>query len=108
MLPLSGLRSLRESFGAPDDVEELLGDLLLPRLVELNGQDLDHLLRVLGRRFHRGHPRPVLARQRLHERPEDLGPDVTWEELAQNRLRAWLVQVVDDRARAARRCARAA
>src|SRR5262249_4131025 len=58
-----------QPLGPADDVEQLLGDPLLPRLVVADGQGADQLLGVLGRRFHRGHPRPVLARRRLEQRP---------------------------------------
>src|SRR5438445_3554514 len=78
---------LLEGFGAADDVEQLLGDLLLARLVVLDGENLDHLLRVLRRRLHRGHPRAVLAREGLHEGTEDLGPYVARQQVAEDRLR---------------------
>src|ERR1700674_4681569 len=63
---------LLEGFGAADDVEQLLRDLLLACLVVLDREDFDHFLGVRGGRFHGGHARAVLARSRLHERAVDL------------------------------------
>src|SRR6266571_158510 len=70
------LALLLERFRAADDVEQLLGDLLLARLVVLDREDLDHFLGVLRRGFYRGHARAVFAGERLHERAEDLDADV--------------------------------
>src|SRR5260370_5484969 len=74
--PRLRLDRLSERFGAADDVQELLGDALLAGLVVLDREHADHLLGVLGGRFHRGHARTVLARHRLHQGPVHLGGHV--------------------------------
>src|SRR4249919_3470394 len=77
VLPLSAIRLLAllqvlaEALGARDDLEDLLGDLGLTHPVHLQGEIRDHLLRVVGRVPHRGHPRAVLRRGRLEQRPVD-------------------------------------
>src|SRR5215468_6763994 len=73
----------------------LLAYLFLTRLVELDRQDVDHLLGVLRRRLHRRHARAVFADQRLHEGLEDLRSHVPREQLVEDRLRIRLVEVVD-------------
>src|SRR5262249_56731997 len=91
-----------EGFRAADDVEQLLGDLLLARLVVLDRQDVDHLLGVLGGRLHRRHASAVLAGQRLHQSAVDLHAHVARQQVAQNAARARLVDVVDVLGRASR------
>src|ERR1700694_5611683 len=78
------LGPLLEGFGAADDVEQLLRDLLLACLVVLDREDFDHFLGVRGGRFHGGHARAVLARSRLHERAVDLHAYVAGQQLAQD------------------------
>src|SRR5215510_15909677 len=84
---------LTEGFGSAHDVQELLRDALLARLVELDGQHIDHLARVLGGRLHGRHTGTVLARRRLHERAVHLDGHVAREERGQDGLGARLVDV---------------
>src|SRR5829696_2918852 len=63
---------LREGFGARDHFQDLLGDLGLAGAVHLEGQRVDQLAGVLGRVPHRGHPRALLRRGGIEERPVDL------------------------------------
>src|SRR5262245_29441511 len=58
---------LAQGFRPADDIQELLGDALLAGLVVLDGQKIDHVARVLGRRLHRGHAGAVFTCDRLHE-----------------------------------------
>src|SRR5713226_166626 len=85
---------LPESFSAADDIQELLGDALLAGLVVLNGQQIDHLARVLRRGLHRRHARAVLAGRGLHERAVDLGRHVARQERGEDGLGAGLVEVL--------------
>src|SRR5262245_5113295 len=84
-----------QRLGTADDVEQLLGDPLLPRLVVADGQGADQVFRVLGRRLHRGHPRPVLARRRLEQRPVDPDLDVLRQQRVEDRGRVGLIEVLD-------------
>src|SRR5262252_1498616 len=71
---------LTEGFGSAHDVQELLRDALLARLVELDGQHIDHLARVLG--------------GRLHGRAIHLDGHVARKERSENGLGARLVDVL--------------
>src|SRR5262245_7521042 len=66
----------RQRFRPPDDLHDLGRDLVLPRAVRLSRQDLDELLRVVGRGLHRPPSRGVLRRGRLEHRGVDLRDDV--------------------------------
>src|SRR5215470_11290381 len=85
---------LTEGFGSAHDVQELLRDALLARLVELDGQHIDHLARVLGGRLHGRHAGTVLPRRRLHERAIHLDGHVARKERSENGLGARLVDVL--------------
>src|SRR5215468_1155361 len=85
---------LTEGFGSAHDVQELLRDALLTRLVELDGQHIDHLARVLGGRLHGRHAGTVLPRRRLHERAIHLDGHMAREERGQDDLGARLVDVL--------------
>src|ERR1700730_1970797 len=50
--------------GAADDLADLLGNLGLPCVVELTGQRLEQVVRVVGSRLHRAPPRGQLGRGR--------------------------------------------
>src|SRR5262249_61625743 len=81
---------LTEGFGAAHDVQELLRDALLTRLVELDGQHIDHLARVLGSGFHSRHAGAIFSRCRLHERAVHLDGHMPREERGENGLGARL------------------
>src|SRR5262244_2351706 len=83
-----------EGFGSPHDVQELLRNALLARLVELDGQDVDHLPGVLGGGLHGRHAGAVLPRRRLHERAIHLDGHVPREKGRENGLGARLVDVL--------------
>ena len=63
--------SLSKCLGPADHLEDLLRDLRLADPVRLQRQRADHVLGVLGRASHRGHPRTVLRSGRLQQRPVD-------------------------------------
>jgi hypothetical protein len=75
-----------ERVGAGDDLDELLGDRGLARAVVGEGQPVDHLAGVLGRRLHRGHARGVLGGLRLEQHAVDLEGHVAREELLEDLL----------------------
>src|SRR5262245_37488976 len=94
MLP-SGLGARAEGLRAADDVEQLLRDPLLARLVVADRQETDQLLGVLGGGFHGRHPRPVLSGRGFQQRAVELGLDVPRQERVEDGLGVGLVQVVD-------------
>src|SRR5713226_2390059 len=54
-----------------DDLDQFLGDPRLAGAVVVQGQRVDHVSRVLGRRVHRGHACGVLGRRGLEKDLED-------------------------------------
>jgi peptide chain release factor 1 len=70
ILPVGGFRhrlrtpstwSAFQRFGAGDDLDQLFGDLRLPRAVVAQAQRADHFARVARRAVHRGHACALLA-----------------------------------------------
>src|SRR5215218_8551017 len=93
-------RRLGQRLRARDDFHDLLRDLRLALAVHLQGEVLDEVGRVLGRVAHRGHPRAVLGRRGLQQRPVDRDLDVGGHEALEDVLRAGLV--LHERVRAVR------
>src|SRR5688572_8877745 len=79
-----------ERVGPAHDLRDLTRDPGLPLAVVVPREDLDHLLRVVGRELHGDPPRDLLARGRLHEGPVDGGLHREREEALQDLLRARL------------------
>src|SRR5918999_2075972 len=86
-----------QRLGAADDLADLRGDLALPGLVGHSGQDLDQVLRVLGRGLHRPPPGRVLRRRRLEHRGVDLRGHVSGQEVVEDRRRPGLEDVLGGR-----------
>src|SRR5450755_4114581 len=80
-----------EPFSAGDDFHDLLRDLRLAGSVHLQRQILDQRAGVLGRVAHRGHPRTMLGRGRLEQRPVDRDLDVVGHQALEDLLRLGLV-----------------
>src|SRR3954451_1259149 len=82
---------LRQRLGAGDDFHDLLGDRGLALAIELQGEVLDDVARVLGRVAHRGHARPVLGRGGLQQRAVDRDLHVGGDHSLEDRVGARLV-----------------
>src|SRR4051794_9202150 len=91
---------LGERFGAADDLGDLGGDLGLPRAVGVARQDLDELVRVVGRGLHGAAAGGVLGRGRVEQAREDAALDVARQQRVEDVLGARLE--LDDRMYAAR------
>src|SRR5919106_3191083 len=86
-----------QRLGAADDLADLGGDLALPGLVGHPGEDLDQVLRVLGRGLHRPPPGRVLRRRGLEHRGVDLRVHVPGQEVVEDRRRPGLEDVLRGR-----------
>src|SRR5687768_16788139 len=84
-----------EGFCAADDVEQLLGDRRLPRLVVREREVRDQRVRVVRRVVHGLHARGVLARERLEQQAVEEHLDEPRDELLEDHLRARLEDVLD-------------
>ena len=87
-----------QGLGPADDLHDLGRDLVLPCPVRLARQDLDEVLRVVGRGLHRAAAGRVLRRGRLEQRGVDLRHHVLREQVVEDLLGLGLEQVlgVDD------------
>src|SRR3954468_4291013 len=87
-------RGRRQRFGAAHDLHDLGRDLVLTRAVGLPRQDLQQLIRVVGRRLHRAPPRGVLRRRRLEQGRPDLRDEVLRQQVVQDLLGLRLEEVL--------------
>src|SRR4030042_962448 len=83
-----------ESLGAAGDVEQLLGNRVLARLVVGQGKVLHHVIGGVGRPAHRYHPRRLLARALLQDHLVDLPLNVPRQELREELPRRWLIDIL--------------
>src|SRR4030042_3314315 len=70
-----------ESLGAAGDVEQLLGNRVLARLVIGEGKVLHHVIGGVGGAAHGDHPRRLLTRALLQDHLVDLPLNVPRQEL---------------------------
>src|SRR6476646_11001664 len=96
------LLSGRQRLGAAHDLHDLGRDLILTRPVGLARQNLQQIVRVVGRGLHRTPARRVLRRGRLEQRRPDLRDQVLRQQVVEDLFGLGLEQVL----RAHRRVAR--
>ncbi len=83
-----------ESGSPADDLDKFGGDRGLSGAVEFEREFFDEFASVFGGRIHRAHPSAHLSGEGFTQRTEDLGVDVKWQQVAQEFIAAWLVEVV--------------
>src|SRR5262245_4175197 len=82
----SGLGAHAERLRAADDVEQLLRDPFLARLVVTDSQETDEVLGILGRGFHGRHSGAVLPGRGFEQRAVELGLYVPRQERVEDGL----------------------
>src|ERR1035438_2714010 len=90
-----GLLSLLSIIRSAYDFDDFRGDGCLPHFVHGHRERFDDFAGVFGGGFHGGHPGGVFGGRRFQHGSEDLGFDVSREQLAEQMLRGLFVDVVD-------------